>query len=504
MAMRITGMNSGLDTESIIQELVAVKRTKVDKAKKQQTSLQWKQDIWKDLNSKLKNLQSKYLSNMRFSSEYNKMTTTLSKSSVASVVASANAVKGQQTLKVKDLAKTAYLTSAEVKSEDGSKLTALSKLSDLKGFSIGEGEEGTINLNAGDKTVEIKVNADTTISDVLTQVKEAGLNASFDANQQRFFIHAKNTGEASDFSFTAGDGLGGEALKALGLTKEAGASKIDGQDAKIILNGATFTSSTNVFEINGLTITAQEETAEDEEITLNTTIDTSGVYNTIKNFLKEYNAIINEMDKLYNAASAKDYQPLTDEEKDAMSEKEIEEWETKIKDSLLRRDSNLNTVGSALKSVMAAGIEINGRTMYLSDFGIGTLSYFESADNEKNAYHIDGDPDDDSTSGNEDKLSAMIASNPETITAFFSKLSKNLYDKMTELSSSVEGYRSYGNFFDDKKMKADYDDYTKKIQELEEKLAAYEDKWYSKFSKMETAMAKMQSNMSAVTSLLGG
>lgn len=502
MAMRITGMNSGLDTESIIQELVAAKRTKVDKAKKQQTSLQWKQDIWKDLNTKLKNLQSKYLSNMRFTSEYNKVKTTVSKSSVASVVAGANAAKGQQTLEVNKLAKTAYLTSAELKGTDG-KLTALSKLSDLEGFSIGEDEEGTINLNAGGKTVEIKVNADTTISDVLNQVKEAGLNASFDANQQRFFIHAKETGEASDFSFTAGDDLGGAALQALGLTKEAGASKIDGQDAEIVLNGATFKSSNNVFEINGLTITAQEET-NGEVITLNTATDTSGIYDTIKNFLKEYNAIINEMDKLYNAASAKDYQPLTDEEKDAMSEREIEEWETKIKDSLLRRDENLNTVSSALKSVMSAGIEINGRTMYLSDFGINTLGYFSAAENERNAYHIDGDSDDDSTSGNEDKLRALIASDPDTVTAFFTKLSQNLYGKMDELSKSVDGYRSYGNFYDDKKMKSDYDEYTKKIKDLEDKLTAYEDKWYSKFAKMETAMAKMQSNMSAVTSLLGG
>ena len=54
------------------------------------------------------------------------------------------------------------------------------------------------------------------------------------------------------------------------------------------------------------------------------------------------------------------------------------------------------------------------------------------------------------------------------------------------------------------KMKSDYSDYTTKIKELEEKLADYEDKWYAKFSAMETALAKMQSNTNAVTSLLGG
>ena len=73
---------------------------------------------------------------------------------------------------------------------------------------------------------------------------------------------------------------------------------------------------------------------------------------------------------------------------------------------------------------------------------------------------------------------------------------------MSDLSKSVDGYRSYGNFYDDKKMKSDYDDYKTKISELEEKLNDYEDKWYSKFSKMETALAKLQSNSSAVTELV--
>lgn len=98
----------------------------------------------------------------------------------------------------------------------------------------------------------------------------------------------------------------------------------------------------------------------------------------------------------------------------------------------------------------------------------------------------------------------MISNDPDTVIAFFSSLSKNLYTKMSDLSKSVDGYRSYGSFYDDKKMTSDYNDYKTKISELEEKLNDYEDKWYSKFSKMETALAKLQSNSSAVTSLLGG
>ncbi|MDE6701140.1 MAG: flagellar filament capping protein FliD, partial [Acetatifactor sp.] len=176
----------------------------------------------------------------------------------------------------------------------------------------------------------------------------------------------------------------------------------------------------------------------------------------------------------------------------------------KIKDSILRRDSNLSDVSSKMRQVMAAGIMVNGKTMYLSDFGIGTLGYFSAPDNEKNAYHIDGDPDDGDTSGNADKLKSMIANDPDTVISFFTKLSQNLYGKMSDMSKSINGYRSFGSFYDDKKMKSDYDNYASKIKEQETKLNAYEDKWYKKFAKMETALAKMQKNATAVTGLLGG
>lgn len=272
---------------------------------------------------------------------------------------------------------------------------------------------------------------------------------------------------------------------------------------QIELNGAIFENSSNVFEINGLTFTALNETVGNEVITITTKQDTDGIYDMVKNFLKEYNSIINEIDKLYNAEINKGYEPLTDEEKDAMSDSEVEKYEQKIKDSILRRDENLSTVGSALKQIMLSGFEVDGQKMYLSNFGISTLSYFTAPENEKNAYHIDGDPDDSSTSGNSDKLKSMIASDPDKVISFFTQLSQSLYSKMTEMSGT-SSTRTFGNFYDDKKMKSDYDSYTSKIADLEQKLNDYEDKWYSKFSKMETAMAKMQQNASAVTSLLGG
>lgn len=722
MAMRLSGLMSGMDTESLIQQLVEARSGKLNKAKKSQIKHNWKQDAWKELNTKLKNLQSKYLSNMRFSEAYTKKTTKVSNDSIASVITGDKAVNGVQNLQVKQLAKSGYLTGAELrKTANGQSVkgdyTALTKLSELDPSLTGE---GTFSVKTASGSVDIKVNGDTTISDVLSKFKEAGLNAAFDTSTQRFFLSSKESGVSNDFSITASDATGAAAMSALGIqvglgqdkaslaqykeyagyyvkddrdatvanirsnstmiqdeiasrknsylkkyenakasieaakkkqaelntkysdgslksaadyaselettnasiktiedalasgvltaaeardheeqlvalkekvtdlttrksdaesfeaqdaaitkaeadiadaetyvtispttteddktvysatekedtlvkdvedkyyakaayaseviasynatpasddTDENVATKISGQDAIIMLNGAKFTNNTNVFDINGLTITALSDAKPDETVTVTTQNDTDGIYDMIKNFIKEYNSIINEMDKLYNAGSAKGYEPLLSEEKEAMSDTEVEEYEKKIKESLLRNDSNLSSISTALKTIMINGVEVNGKKMYLSDFGINTLGFFNAADNEKNAYHIDGDADDANTSGNADKLKGMITSDPDTVISFFKGLTASLYDKMSDMSKSVQNYRSFGNFYDDKKMQSDYDSYTSKIKDLESKLNDYEDKWYSKFAKMETAMAKMQKNSNALAGLLGG
>lgn len=275
-----------------------------------------------------------------------------------------------------------------------------------------------------------------------------------------------------------------------------------GKDAEIILNGVTYTGDSNTFEVNGLTITALQKS--DDVVTLTTRRDTEGVYNIVKNFLKEYNAIISEMDKMYNAESTKGYEPLTDAEKDELTDTEIEKWETKIKDSILRRDSNLSSLSSAMKNIMLQGATVNGKQMYLSSFGIETLGYFSSAENEKNVYHINGDEDDATVSSKANDLKAAIAADPDTVISFFSQLSQNLYTELDKQSRSIDGVRSFGSFYDDKRMQKEYDEYKTKIKKQEDKLTALQDKWYNKFAAMETALAKLQSNQSAVSSLLGG
>ena len=118
------------------------------------------------------------------------------------------------------------------------------------------------------------------------------------------------------------------------------AVRVTGQDAVIELNGAEFTSSSNTFSINGLTITAKglsnvigtdaEGKPVYEQAQITTQDDVDGIYKMIKNVIKQYNELIKEIDTLYNAASAIGYEPLTSEEKAAMSDDEVEQWEEKL------------------------------------------------------------------------------------------------------------------------------------------------------------------------------
>ena len=508
--IRMSGLISGLDTDAVVEALVSSKKEKVTTAKNDQKKIGWKQTIYEGINKNIKGLFQSHLSSMRFSAAYSKMKTNVSDSTVASVVTGDGAVKATQKLKVESLAKTAYLTGKDLNGENTAKtFNATSTLADL-GY---EGSGDTIHINiGGTEKGTLAVDGSTTISDVLTELKKAGLNASFDTETQRFFVNSKSTGKANDFTLTD-DGNG--ALAALGLNVATAdekaaegfdqsqyATKVDGSNAVIYLNDAKFTSDTNTFKVNGLTITAMDETG-DREVTLTTDSDTSGIYDMIKNMITQYNKAINEIDKYYGAASARKYDMLTDEEKEAMKDKEIEEYEDKIKSGLLRMDTNLGSLRELFTTTMNEGIQINGKTYYLSSFGIGTGSYFDTPDNEKHALHIDGDKDDDKFKDKTDKLSEMIASDPATGEEFFKKLSQNLYKKLDNVSKSRDGYRSYGNFYDDKKMKSDYDGYKSTIKDLEKKANDYEDKIYRQYAAMEKTLSNMQSKSNALAGLLG-
>ena len=714
MAIRVSGLISGLDTDSIVQELVSAYSTKKEKYEKAQTKLEWKMDAWKTMNSKIYGFYTSSLSTMRMSNSYNLKTSSVSDSNVAKVTASSSAVNGTQKLKVKQLASSGYMTGGVISQSDGSKVTGSTSLSAL---GIQAGSKISVNDS------EIEVTSDLTVDKLIAKLKDAGVSANFDEKNQRFFINSSKSGAEGEFTITANNADGLSAIQSLGLfavkdvdgnetadmakyrelakngtgeqksiaaaivaavdksttyteselaaynstisaynqkasavsgyeskqtvvknyeeqkaiaekheskldeyrkllVKEtvqnddgteteveytdaeladmkqyikdnngasdsdtikkleeytkivnarayldeyntadayisdsanktayaeskafiddadnitayneaktyvedtaniaayneaktavssssaasftSDAARISGQDSIIELNGATFTSSTGTYSINGLSITAMQVTG-NNEVSITTSTDTQAIYDKIKTFLGKYNELITAMDTAYNATSAGDYEPLTDDEKEEMTDSQIEKWETKIKDALLRRDSTLGNASSSMKSIMNYSFDINGKSYSLATFGINTLGYFSADTNERGCLHIDGDEDDSNTSGNTDKLMAAINEDPEAVTSFFQQLSNKLYDDLTKrmASSSVS---SIYTIYNDKQMSSEYSDYKDKIDKWQDKLDYYEEYYYKKFSAMETALSKLQSSTSSLSNLLG-
>ena len=710
MAIRLSGMVSGMDTESLVSALVSSYKLKKDNLVKAQTKLSWKQEKWKTMNTSIYGFYSGKLSSARFSTSYNLKTSSVSNDKYAKVSASSSAVSGTQRLKVKQLASTGYLTGGQIKAADGSKVTGDTKISDIVGTT-----DGSISFKTASGTKSIDITSDMNVNQFVSKLKEAGVNASFDENNARFFISSKESGKDNDFSLVANDSNGLNALQKLGIytvndtdsaeykrlaaltegsdayntelegmyskiTAEdtaksyadkynAAKDKLDalaaddtwdhsltldeyvaklktetpdilnaydkykkekvdsegntvkdsdgkvvyeydteamekdgvkdeyeaavkkkasneslikvydenskiientrdyvtvgadgkasadaananvlkevsdtnsanyanakalldskiamakqeaakiaankdsssdptkavriiGQNSEIELNGATFTNNTNDFSINGLTIQAMEVTGNDQ-VTITTNTDVDGIYDMIKGFLKDYNDLVKSVDVAYNAASSKGYEPLTSDEKDAMSDDEVKKWEEKIKDSLLRKDSTLGSVLDTMKNDMARSFKVGDKSYSLSSFGIATLGYFNSPENETGVYHIDGDKDDSKTSANTDKLREMISNDPDTVISFFSQLSTQLYTDLGKKMAASSTSSAY-TIYNDKQMNIQYSEYNTKISEAEDKVTTWEDYYYSKFSAMESALAKMNAQSSSLTGL---
>lgn len=711
MPIRMTGLTSGLDTESIVNQLMSAQRTKQTKVENKKQKLEWKQEIWKGLNTKIYGFYKDSLSKMKYSSNYSTKKASVSDSTKLTATASTKAAAGSYKVEIKSIASAQYVTSGKLSYKDSSgntnTATTSTKLSDL-GMSSGT----VLKLEVGDKSSALEVKDDTTIKDFVNFCSNAGLNATFDEKQQRFFLSSKDSGEENSFSLSAntysseGDtaitelndavGLANltssqktkynsivygaiasgtqisdddkETLKSIavssadadakskatefyraslnktydisdeekekikkkydsdltlsgddrtkaiadaiekkkqsdieeklktdeyktkiseavtkGITAEEvrkaglavtdssnaedsasiskytfektetrkenaenaiesavgkfntaiesgitsdngsgllklGLSNFDGvtsykegdlasnmvlskaADTEIVYNGATLTSNNTSIEVAGVTLNLLGTTAAGESVNVTVSNDTSAVYDTIKEFITEYNSILKTMNTYYDAASASSYEVLTDEQKEAMSDDEVDKWNTKIKDSLLRRDSTLSSLISVMKTDMMGSYKAsNGKTYSLANLGISTSS---KNYNEGGLLHIKGDEDDDEFADSTNTLMKMLEEDPDTVKEVLSGLASNLYDSLNK-KMSTSTMSSALTFYNDKEMASQLSDYKKEISNWESKLSDMEEKYYSQFSAMETALAKLQSQQNTLSSYLG-
>ena len=672
MTMRMTGLISGLDTETLITQMISGHKTKVENAQKEQTKLKWKKEAWSSLNTKLYSFYTGALSNFKSVGTYKAKKVESTDDSKIKVTSSNSAVNGVHTLSVKQLASSAYLTGASLQNKAFNTTSyvaaenadvKLSDLKDSKGYDLEldgksfeisykttgpDGQEATVtktitaqagsdgtlqsvidNMNqsladeginmtvsynaakgalefvnntaqevkgadgtvtgyeggidytlktadddaakalgiskdgvtvsqqksdAGEniltmssafhvktvsdtaaavtgstkltdmgiadgttytmtvgsgsdaKTYTYTIDQTTTLKSLAAQFSKMGVAASYDEKQGRFFVNSAESGAAYDFTLTADNA---DAVSKLGLDA-ASATKVDAADAIVVYNGATFQQSSNNFSLNGLNFTVNDvTTAKDEQgnikdnpIRMTVSTDTDTIYKAVKDFVKEYNSLIKEMNTLYNADRAKDYEPLTSDEKENMSEKEIEEWEQKIKDSLLRRDDKLSSLTSSMRTTLNKSVEYtntNGETKRysLASFGINTGRW-----NEYGQLHINGDLDDADYKDYDDKLRAAIEEDPGALIQTLSTLGGELYTNFQKAMKSSD-YSSALTFYDDKQMDIEISSYDDKIKKLQEKMNDVEDRYYKQFAAMESALAKLQSSQSSLSSLFG-
>ena len=456
MGMRLTGLVSGMDTDAVIKQMTSAYTAKRDKVWKAKETLTYKQDAWKDLNKEVYSMFNQ-LSKLRLKSTYQQSEPSSSNENVASVAG--DSIQGQHDVTVKQLASQTYITGGVVHQSQPINIS------------------GSLTVTIGGKEKELDITPDMSMAQVARKLTEAGIIANFDENNARLFLASKLTGTSSDFEISGDASL----LDAIGLGSAA--IKQVGKDAIINLNGVDFTSSSNKFNINNMTISAKSIGS--TSIGMKTD---DNIFNTVKSFIKDYNALIKRIDSSYNSTAAKGLSPLTDEEKDALTDRQVEEWEDKLKEGALSKDETLSSLSSLLKITMSS-ISVDG--MNLTSMGITLGGYFTTEKDERGVYNID-----------EDKLQKVIAENPDKVVNFLTKLTGTLYDKLNNRMKS-SSLNSIYTAYNDKQIKNNLAGYEKKIAEWEEKIAKMEDKWYSQFAKMESVLSKSQNQANYLSNFFG-
>ncbi|MBP3610141.1 MAG: flagellar filament capping protein FliD [Lachnospiraceae bacterium] len=302
----------------------------------------------------------------------------------------------------------------------------------------------------------------------------------------------------------SGIGLGEIAGTAVNETSSTSMVVVEASDAEFVLDGATMTETSNNFTVNGITLnlsdtTFDETTNSHKAVQITVGKDGDATYDLIKEALTEYNKLIEEMNKLYNADSARGYDPLTDEQKEAMTEDDIKNWEDKIKGSLLRRDDSLGSLLNSMRSALSSTYtdEDDGKTYSLSTFGIVTGNYTE-----KGKLHIYGDEDDPTYATYGDRLKKALEDDPDQVMEVLTNVFGKLYDTMTEKCAKTE-ISSALTFYNDKQYKNLLDDYEDDLDIMEDRIKELEDRYYKQFTAMETALSKLQSQTNSLASLLG-
>lgn len=451
--MRFGGLASGIDTDSMIQDMMRIEQIKVDRIKQDKQVVEWRRDAYREITNKLRAFKDEFFditkpSNYMLSpNTYKNYKTVVSGNENAlSISTNADAMPGVYKVEVEQLAETATIT-GDRQFKD---INLNTRLSDLEYIGNGTAEKYdfsnkglTIRIN----DASIEITEDMTLRQLINEInnnKDANARLSYSSITGRFVLQSKDTGKNAkcDISIIEEDDDGNlvrqkndNFLSFLGIVSD---EIIEGKDAKIKINinnerdeDGTLKyheveSSANTFTKDGITFNLYDVTADGEITTLNITEDIDASFDKIKNFVDSYNQLIEEINTKLVEKQYNDFPPLTDEQREAMSEKDIELWEEKAMSGLLRNDSVLQKLVYDMRSALNDGVE--GVNIRLSDIGITTGKWYEHG-----KLYID-----------EQKLKKALSEHPDKVIELFVKTDGSSYSPDMDAGQRIERYRNVG------------------------------------------------------------
>ncbi|WP_318627926.1 flagellar filament capping protein FliD [Paenibacillus polymyxa] len=491
MTMRISGLASGMDIDSMVKKLMTTESIPLNKLNQQKQLTEWKRDGYRQVSTKLVTFNEK-LTNFSLSSAIDsKKATVTGTSNVLTATATGASVNSVLNIKVTNLASASNVVSSggTVGASPGT-----TKLSDIY-----TGTETSINVGAD----TINFTADDTIDSLISKINgstKAGVTAVYDASSGKISLTNKETGN-KDIT------LSGELLEQSFGLKTANVAK--GVNAIVEINGLTTEQTSNRFTVNGVEISLNGTTPTGQSTQIEVSQDVDALVNTIKSFVEAYNDTLSTLNQKTSEERYRKYLPLTSDQRKDMKEDEITLWESKAKSGMLKNDSIVDKTLSDMRSAIITDVVLpNGEKINLTQIGITTGSY-----SEKGKLYVD-----------EKKLRAALETTPEKVTALFgqtdnststsytssdgifSRLKKTNQGALQSLADKAGTSKVSSDLtaaFQPKSQIGDQlSDYGKRIDALQDRLTMIETRYYQQFTAMETAMNKYNSTSSSLSSML--
>lgn len=399
-SMRIGGLASGMDIDQLVADMMKAERTRVDKVEQDKILLQWRQEAYQDLNKMLANfildskkgfgLSQTTASGALYNTSVNNLdwvkSASASNSNIADIKALSSAVEGTYDLRVSRLARNWSAASSGTISVGERKDNLVEQFGlasdDILDFTITT-DQGSVNINKTDLKY-------VSIFDVVNEINQAeiGVKAVYDYNLDRFFLQTTRTGANSTISISDNSTLTGGGNFITGSDNKLKLHYLDAEGvSQNLLDSTTYTGEDALFDFGAATgITQGSNTVLVNNMTINlketgsTTIkvgtNVEGIYEKVTAFVEQYNVMIDQLNTELSEKRYNTYKPLTNEQREEMSDKQIEQWEEKAKSGLLKNDLLLeNTMRSMRTGLYDAVTGVIGKYDHLNDIGISTESY---------------------------------------------------------------------------------------------------------------------------------